>query len=541
MSWKRGLLFALVVIPLALATRWGGDAEAKGARFHPWPDTVEYAAEAQALARTGRVFLQIGPHEVRPRFPPGWPLVIAGAVKLGVQGQDLWRISGVFGAVLAWMLAVMAAGATEALGPHHPGPLLPASPPPSGRRGRKAKTIGPLLVSPLPVREGGGEGRGAGGEGSGGSLLAGLLAGCVWAFAPIAVGLGQTLMSDEPTALVCLAGLLLAGLSFLGDRRPIPLALAGGLAFGLAASMRSVAAALMLLPILFFLAGAVRRLGFRAALPRALAWTAGALVFPALTAWIVTRSGLHPWEWSGYRFWMPNRFNHWTSTFNLRFALQPDTAFRQAIEGRPLSHLELALRVLLGIPGLRPHHYLGLLWPIAGWIAAIPLYRIARLRRPEIAAWAAPGLLLWTLAHVAIFSLYFYPSSRFYLAPLALCLVLLATLCGILWNRARWAAGTAALLVAVLAAWTFVQFQREPLPDLETGRTRAKFTHWLEMGDEQRRGRVMPFDPVHAQALGLLTPEVAAGIREWGELPDTVEVRRLRMNGFLPALESPRR
>ena len=72
MSWKRGLLFALVVIPLALATRWGGDAEAKGARFHPWPDTVEYAAEAQALARTGRVFLQIGPHEVRPRFPPGW-------------------------------------------------------------------------------------------------------------------------------------------------------------------------------------------------------------------------------------------------------------------------------------------------------------------------------------------------------------------------------------------------------------------------------------------------------------------------------------
>jgi hypothetical protein len=392
------------------------------------------------------------------------------------------------------------------------------------------------------VREGGGIGRGAGGEGPGGGpLLAGLLAGCVWAFAPIAVGLGQTLMSDEPTALVSLAGLLLAGLAFLGDRRPLPLALAGGLAFGLAASMRSVVAALMLLPILFFLIGAIRRLGFRAALPRALAWAAGALVLPALTAWIVTRSGLQPWEWSGYRFWMPNRFDHWTSTFNLRFALQPDTAFRQEIEGRPLSHLELALRIFLGIPGLRPHHYLGLLWPTAGWLAAIPLVRLARRHQPELATWAAPGLLLWTLAHLAIFSLYFYPSSRFYLAPLALCLVLFATLCGVLWDRSRGTALAAALLVTALTAWTFVQFQREPLPDLDTRRTRAKLTRWLELGDARRQGRVMPFDPVHAQALGLLTPEVVARVRVWGELPDTVEVRRLRMNGFLPALESPRR
>ena len=392
------------------------------------------------------------------------------------------------------------------------------------------------------MREGGGEGRGAGGEGPGGGpLLAALLAGAVWAFAPIAVGVGQTLMSDEPTALVCLAGLLLAGLAFLGDRRPLPLALAAGLAFGLAASMRSVVAALMLLPLLFFLIGALRRIGFQATLPRALAWGAGALVLPALTSWIAVRSGLHPWEWSGYRFWMPFRFDHWWSTFNLRFALQPDAAFRQEIEGRPLSHLELALRVFLGIPGLRAHHYLGLLWPLAGWLAAIPLYRIARTRRPGITPWVAPGLLLWTLAHLTIFSLYFYPSSRFYLAPLALCLVLLATLCGFLWSRARWAALAAAFLVALLTGWSFLQFEREPLPDVDTGRTRAGFNRWLRMGDDWRQGRVMPFDPVHAQALGLLTPEVVSRIRVWGELPDTVEVRRLRMNGFLPALESPRR
>ena len=74
-------------MPLALAVRWGGNAELKGSRFHPWPDTVEYAAEAQALARSGQVFLQIGPYRARPRYPPGWPLLIAAAVRLGVQGR----------------------------------------------------------------------------------------------------------------------------------------------------------------------------------------------------------------------------------------------------------------------------------------------------------------------------------------------------------------------------------------------------------------------------------------------------------------------
>lgn len=136
MSWKTCLLLAVVVVPLALATRWGGSAELKGSRFSPWPDTVEYAAEAQALARSGQVYLQIGPYRVRPRFPPGWPLLLAPAVRLGMAGQDLWRITGVFGALLAWLLGIAAMVATAALSPHHPSPLLPASPPPDGREGR---------------------------------------------------------------------------------------------------------------------------------------------------------------------------------------------------------------------------------------------------------------------------------------------------------------------------------------------------------------------------------------------------------------------
>jgi hypothetical protein len=111
----RAVILAALVVPLALAARWGGDAEAKGSRFHPWPDTVEYAAEAQALARTGHAFLQVGPYRVRPRYPPGWPLLLAAAIRLGVEGRDLWRITGLFGAALAWLLAMVAAATTAAL------------------------------------------------------------------------------------------------------------------------------------------------------------------------------------------------------------------------------------------------------------------------------------------------------------------------------------------------------------------------------------------------------------------------------------------
>ena len=561
MAWKTGLLLAVVVVPMALATRWGGNAELKGWRFSPWPDTVEYAAEAQSLARSGQVYLQIGPYRVRPRFPPGWPLLLAPAVRSGMAGQELWRITGVLGALLAWLLGGVAASATARLGPPSqtltPGPSPDPSPLPHRERGGKTNLA---RFSPSSPGEGGREGsgeEGRGDEGSGGRveggrglgwapLLAGLLAGCLWALAPIAVDLGQTLMSDEPTALVCLVGLLLTGAAFLRreTRGDWALALAGGLAFGLAATMRSIVAVLMVAPVAAFLLGGLRR---KPLLPRLLAWGLGAALFPAVTMLILARSGWPVWQWSGYGFWMPGRYEHLTNTFGLRYAFQPDLTFRQEVDGRPLSHLELGLRVLLGIPGLRTHHYLGYLWPIAGWLAAIPLYKIARRRDPQAAGWTALGLLLWTLGHLAVFSLYFYPSSRFYLAPVALCLVLFATACGVALARpdlrVRLAGGAAALLVALLTVQGLLALQREPPPPAETERTRARFSKWLAKGDEWRSRRTMPFDPVHAQALGLLTPEVAAQVHAWGSLPDTVHVRRLRANGYLAAqtLESPGR
>lgn len=504
MNSTRPALLALLIVPLAIWARWHAAPEPKGARFHPWPDAVDYAAEAQALARSGEVYLQVGPHRVRPRYPPGWPMLIAPAVWLGVEGPNLWRITALFGAALAWLLAVVAARTTEALS-------LP-----------EARSEAALLV-------------------------AGLLAGGVWALTPIAVDLGATLMSDEPTALVSLAGLVFTGAGLLRrDGRVSWLLAAGGLAFGLAAAMRSIAAALMVPPVLVFLLGCVRRLGLRTAARRSLPWLAGAAVFPALTVLVMLRSGWPAWEWSGYRFWIPQRFDRLSHAFNLRFALAPDEAFRQAVEGRPISHLELAIRVLLGLPGLAVRHYLGFFWPILGWLAAIPLLRAAKRRggvAAESAAWPASALLLWTLGHIAVFSLYFYPASRFYLAPLALCVALLAAACG-LWlahprRRVRLSASAAAALVLFFTLQSFLALGREPMPRLRKERTRASFTRWLARPDTARAGRVMPFDPVHAQALGLLTPKVASGIREWGELPPTVHVRRLRANGYFRDTPEP--
>jgi hypothetical protein len=452
------------------------------------------------------MYLQIGPLQLRPRYPPGWPLLLVPAVKAGVPGENLWRVTGLFGAALAWLLAGLAARATR------------------------------TLAGPGSERA---------------ALAAGLLAGSLWALAPIAVNVGQTVLSDEPAAFVSIAGLTLAGLGFLGGgRRGALLAVSGsiaaGLAFGLAASMRPVVAVLMAPPLAVFLLGALRRSGLRYTLGRSAAWGLGATVFPAVTVLILLRSGLPAWEWSGYEFWVPQRYARLADTFSLAHALQPDANFRLATSGQPLSHLGIAARVLLGLPGLKIHHYLGLFWPIAGWLAALPLLWIG-LRRAEVTKIVAAALLAWTAAHVVLYSLYFYPSSRFYLAPLALCAVLFAAACGVAFARPelrfRLSSLAAAALVLVLTLEGCREMLRDPGPPPRGLDTREKFAGWIALRDRQRRQRPMPFDPVQAQALGLLPPEVASGIRVWGRLPDTVHVRRLRQKEGLPAVRynRPRR
>lgn len=500
MSVRQRLALLLLVVPVALAARWYGPAEPRGPRFEPRPDALEYAASAQALAQSGKMYLQVGPHQVRPRYPPGWPLLLAGAVRLGVPAEQLWRVTGLFGAALAGLLALLAAEAARAL---------------------KATSWA--------------------------SFVAGLLAGWGWALAPVGILMGQTLLSDEPAAFVSAAGLALAGFGLLrtgesGERGSLALAAAGGLAFGLAASMRTVAGALMAPPIAIFFLGALRERGLRPTLQRAAAFALGAVIFPAITCLVLVRSGLPAWEWSGYRFWVPKRFGPGGDAFSLRYAFAPESPFRIGPGRRPLPHLEVAARVLLGIPGLRIHHYPGLFWPALGWLAAIPLWREARRREGSIAnlaPWIAAALLLWTLAHVALFSSYFYPAGRFYAGPQALCLALLATACGVGLSRSglrlRLAAGLAVALLAAMAVQGFAEVRRDRLPRLKRTEwnVRGKVARWREQSDEVRARRAIPFDPVHAQALGLLPPEVAGSIRSWGRLPSTPHVRRLRTAGVV--------
>ena len=552
------LLLVLLVVPVALAARWYGPAEPRGPRFEPRPDALEYAASAQSIAQSGRMYLQVGPHRVRPRYPPGWPLLLAGAIRLGVPAEHLWKVTGLFGAALAALLALLAAEATRRLVPHPPGPPLPSALTSSRERGEEEPTQRFLADrSPLP-EVGSADGRGAGGEGSGPSpasswpwwpLVAGLFAGWTWGLAPVGLLMGQTLLSDEPAACVSIAGLVLAGLGLLrtGDARAaLALTAAGGLAFGLAATMRTVSGALMAPPLAVFFLAALRRQGLRSVLKHAAAFILGAAVFPAITCQVLVRSGLPAWEWSGYRFWVPRRFGRGGDAFSLRYAFEPYSPFRIGPGRKPLPHLEVAARVLLGIPGLRIYHYAGLLWPALGWLAAIPLWRSARRRGgapAELAPWIAAALLLWTLAHIALFSTYFYPAGRFYVGPQALSLLLLATACGLGLSRPdrrmKLAAGLTAAVVLGMTLYAFADVRDDRLPPLKRTEwnVAGKLARWRELSAERRSWRTMPFDPVHAQALGLLPPEVADSIGDsagsWGKLPATRQVQRLRAIGLV--------
>jgi hypothetical protein len=86
---------------------------------------------------------------------------------------------------------------------------------------------------------------------------------------------------------------------------------------------------------------------------------------------------------------------------------------------------------------------------------------------------------------------------------------------------------------------TFATFRAEPPPAFPDRDLRSAVAAWLRLSDAARAAATMPFDPLEAQALGLLPPATTARLRAWGDLPPTVQVRRLRALGLLPAQGSP--
>jgi hypothetical protein len=526
-------VLVLVVAPLALAARWRWAATADGPQLRPRPDALEYAAAAQAIAAEGRYYLQVGPYRVRPRYPPGWPMVLAGALRLGVAGDRLWRVTGVFGAGLASLLALVAASAVWRR---------------AGRQGVRAAT---------------------------GALAAGLVVGVGWALAPAAVAVGRAALGDEPAAFV--AGLFMLGTWLaakpramppphlvVGVDRPAPppnvvareghpvfaarvAAVGGGLAFGLLAGMRPASALLLAPAAVVFATYGWRACGGRELLRRAALWGCGAAVVPLLVAGLLWRSQLAPWEWSGYRYWAPRWYMATGTTFNLRYALHGNDDFTRGPGGRPIPNLRYYAEVLLGLPGLSSDSYLGCYWPSLGWLAG---WLLAWRRRcqPAVAA-AVLAAAAAAAAHLVFYSLYFFPAARFLLPVMPLPLLAAGVACGLgiagpdaaapgaPGRRGsasiRLGAGLAAAGLLTAAVAGFAAFRSVPVVAFPDQDLRAAFAAWRQLPEQARAATVMPFDPVEAQALGLLPPRVVRQIRSWGALPPTIHVRRLRALGII--------
>lgn len=490
------LAACLAAAALALLCRWWLGDNGSGTVFLPRPDALEYAAAAQGIAQDGRYLLQIGPLRIPPRYAPGWPMALAPALRLGIAPTALWRLTGLCGAGLAVLLGLA-----------------------SGRL--TSRTASPQRAAA--------------------PWLAAALAGILWACAPVAVASGSTLLSDKPVTLsawITLSAVAVLLFEPAADARRTHCAAAlGGVGFAATAAMRPITAAL-LAPSLALLCGSAFCVRGRRATLRDLAFfAAGALPVVGAVSALLVRSGLSPWKWTRYDLWVPVRYGELGHAFAARFAFSGSPDFSAAADGGRMPHLEVAARVLLGLPGLRPDQSAGLLWPVLGLVGLATLtWKFLRRRDAAVAATAA-ALLLWILVQAIVMGFYFYPAGRFYLPGLAAEATgagwLAAQAMSAIARRARWAVVAIAALLPAAALQRAVdrgQAKYEPLPDI-----RERAAAWLARSDAERSGRVFKFDPLLAQALGLFGLDRTGNVHDWGRLPSTAQTGRLCQLGLLPA------
>ena len=492
------LLLVLLVLPTALGARWYWGNRGWGAGFVPSPDCLEYAAGAQALANSGGYFLRVGPYRVPPRYPPGWPLCLSLAVRCGLKGESLWRVTGIVAAALSSFLALCIYGASlYVLGARH------------------SKRVAWC------------------------SFTGALFGWLTWALAPLPIFLGQTLQSDEPCLLaggVAIAALIVGLYGGKVPGRRVLLSL-GGASLAAAAAMRTIAGGLLLPAVIVLLAGYVRlRAQDARLLGIAYALAGAGIVIGGVTAC----TGLMPWEWSAYAFWIPIWYGDIARTFNLTYALHGNAEFFQPVGVPPFSHLGFACQVLLGLPGRWSIAYVGRIWPIAGWVALLAALipkpgADARRRTMQVVALA---FVLVAAAHAAVYSFYFYPASRFFTLPLAICVLALSVAVACLLAETRWplkALGVATAGLSLVSTALLARQIPSPPPGFPpASEVRAGYAAWAALDDRARAGRVVPFDPVHAQALGLLDPTTMDRIGVWGTLPLTGQIGHLIVNGTIP-------
>jgi len=484
-----GLLLLLVVwLRLARGGNWGE-------QMALYPDPVEYAAGAYSIAEEGRFVLHLGPLDARPMYSPGFSMLLAPAVRLGVPGDQLWRVS----ALLGWPASIAVAAVVAGF---------------AWRRRPRMSIANLLLVGGVA-----------------------LTAGAAWIIAPFSSNFGSTLLSDEATLLASLftVAALMLGLDGAGRRSALFCALGGAGWVGVAA-LRPVSAALLAmggLPILVWLA----RRGVTAA-RRTLPWMllgAAIAVLPVVA--LLGRSGYPVWRWTAYSFWNPAEKHPGISDFRLEYAWQgnPD---RPRGPGQPLvPHGEVAAKTLLGIPGLVPWHYLGYGWPVLGWVS-LAIWGLRRARVASLEAALARSIGLWILVTTVLFVVYAWPLVRYLIGPQWVLVVATFAPLAVAAGGARPRRAMLALLAAsgiTVSSWLLYSRAHAtavPWEDLN-GPTRRAVAEWLTQSDAGRQGQKMSFDPARAQALGLLSREVRASIRCWGLPIDRYHWVRLRENGLV--------
>ncbi|HVT61226.1 MAG TPA: hypothetical protein VHR45_22880 [Thermoanaerobaculia bacterium] len=494
LSWA----VAGVVAVVALTARFG-PADAEGARFAPRPEALEAAATAQSIVQAGKLRLQVGPYRLRPPQPPGWALILAGALRVGVPPRELWHVTGFCGGILAVLLAVAVTRSVRAL----------RGPPPRGQW--------PTMAGAMA------------------GAMAGLFAGSLFALAPVAIRLDRTLLSDE--AVACLAGAaLLLGVRLLGPFRAIDwpaeqhatrrraVAVGCGIVLGALASVEPVEALLLAPPLAILVAGCKEtRTAARAALP----WAAlGLLVFPLLAGALLVRSGAPAWRWSSYDRWSAERYGKLAAAFSPGFAAALPHEVPPAVHGEAWSRLGFIASSHLELSGGGKDHKVGPLWSGLCWISLAGLVIFGWQGRAKIAVpWRRLPLavLVWVAGDLA--ASYFFPHSRLHLAAAAAGLWALGTAAGLGFGQQKWTVRGVAivgvcLMMVTAAAGSWRQLE-EPAPaGFDPGATERAVTAWLRLSDEERSERQLQFDPLEAQALGLLRPDVLARVQRWGADPE---------------------
>ncbi len=484
-----------------LALRWWGPIQDDSTRFDPRPDGLEYAAGAQSIARDGRYLLHVGPVALRPRYAPGWPMVLAGALELGVPPERLVRLVGAADALLVFALALGAGLGVRALA--------------------RARAVDPESGAAIAA-----------------ALLGAASASAVAAFYSSNALHALSLHSD-PMAMVW-AVVALAAWSALwirgrpaSGRSDTTLALVAGIAFGATCVTRPIEG-ILLSPVLALAPWLRQRPELRRLVVRSALFVAGVALPVALAGLLLERSESSAWRWSEYVLWSRWKIDDgrlWRASY---FWSAPVELGRAAA----WPGWRVAASAVTGIPSA---FAFGPVWPGIAWLAAaIGLWRRHRAESegPLRAAWLL--LALWSAVHLVFFGGLVWATQRYLLAPGYAVTLIAGVVLGTLALDRRPAVRLLALLSALAIGLAAVQSYGELLrtyPQRPQGQALAKleprFRAWQRANAARRLESGTRFDPLEAQAMGWIDQESARAVEVWGPLPRTDHALRLRQLGLL--------